>query len=73
MRCVLVEVSDEIYHHFTEVLGNFPKNQVRIQEEFDNDNFFSAEDDIAYQKALKELDNGETVSLEDLKEELLNV
>ncbi len=73
MRCLLVEVSDEMYHHFTEIIGKFPKDQVRIREPLNDDDYFSADDDKAYRKALKELENGEAISLEDLKKELLNV
>jgi hypothetical protein len=36
------------------------------------DDFFSEDDELAYQEALKELENGETISLEELNSIIKN-
>ena len=71
MRKILVEINEDSYQDFVGLISSIPKDKIRLWEEINYDDFFSEEDNEAYQKALRELKQGEAISLEDIKKEML--
>lgn len=71
MKRILVEINDESYGHFIDLVSTLPKDKIHLWEAVDRDDFFSEEDNKAYEKALKELRLGQAISLDDFRNERL--
>jgi hypothetical protein len=65
MQTVILEISDDVKDVILSFLRILPSDTITIYEEVDN--FFTEEDAVAYQTALIEKNEGESISLETLK------
>jgi len=70
MKRVLVEINDDTYKKFLDTIIKLPDDKIRFWEEIDKDDFFTADDNKAYQKAIEELKQGKAISLNMIKKEL---
>jgi len=66
MKTLTLNIEDSIFDEFIIYLNQKYSTKINIIE----DDIFTVEDEEAYNKAIKELENGEAISLEQLKEEL---
>ncbi|KJU81789.1 hypothetical protein MBAV_006013 [Candidatus Magnetobacterium bavaricum] len=66
MKRLVVDIDEGIYDKVMWFLNQIPKDKVEIID----DTLFTQEDEEAYEIALKELENNETLSLEELEKEL---
>ena len=69
MKRIVLEVNESVIDKFMWLLKHFSRDEVEI---VDDDTLFTREDNAAYEKAKKELERGEAISLEELKKELSN-
>ena len=70
MKRVLVEINDDTYKKFLDIIIKLQDDKIRFWEEIDKDDFFTADDNKAYQKAIEELKQGKAISLNMIKKEL---
>ncbi|MEA3475595.1 MAG: hypothetical protein U9R23_04020 [Candidatus Cloacimonadota bacterium] len=70
MKRVLVEINDDSYNKFLDTISKLPDDKIRFWEEIDKDDFFTADDNKVYQKAIEELKKGRAISLNKIKKEL---
>ncbi|MBP7551997.1 MAG: hypothetical protein KA885_01120 [Spirochaetes bacterium] len=66
MRTIVIETTDKSYNQVINLIKKIPD----IKYYDDEDDVFTEEDEKAYIKAKKELENGETKSWDELKKEL---
>ena len=72
MKTICIEVKDDIFTKVVNFLRLLPEDSLRIQIG-DPDDIFSKEDEKAYNKAIRELQEEEAISLDQAKQELLGV
>ena len=72
MRTICLEVKDDIFKKVLDFLRLLPKDSFRVRVD-EADDIFTAEDEKVYKKSIRELRNGEAISLEQAKRELLGV
>lgn len=72
MKTIVIEADDQIYKEIVKFLRNYPNDKVEFYND-PSDTMFTEENRKQYQKALNELEQGETISLQDLKREKYNV
>ncbi|MES0336610.1 MAG: hypothetical protein SFH39_09735 [Candidatus Magnetobacterium sp. LHC-1] len=68
-RLVLDIIDEGIYNNVRWFLNQIPKDKLEIVDDI----LMDQEDEKAYEIAMKELENNETISLDQLKKELLDV
>ncbi|MBF0608706.1 MAG: hypothetical protein HQL61_14295 [Magnetococcales bacterium] len=70
MKRLVLDIIDEgIYNNVRWFLNQIPKDKLEIVDDI----LMDQEDEEAYEIAMKELENNETISLDQLKKELLDV
>ncbi|MBF0465922.1 MAG: hypothetical protein HQK88_13525 [Nitrospirae bacterium] len=69
MQQVHIEIDESIYDNVLWFLNQLPKDKIEIID----DTFFTEEDKVSYEKALGELEAKETISLDQLRKELIDV
>ncbi|MDD2716115.1 MAG: hypothetical protein PHW04_09490 [Candidatus Wallbacteria bacterium] len=69
MQTITLKIDDSIYENLLWLLNQFPKKKIRIIEK----PLYTADDEKAYKKAVRELEQGEALSLNELKKELQDV
>jgi len=70
MKRVLVEINDDSYNKFLDTISKLPDDKIRFWAEVDKDDFFTADDNRDYQKAIGELKKNRAISLNKIKKEL---
>ena len=70
MKRVLVEINDDSYNKFLDTISKLPDDKIRFWEEVDKNDFFTADDNRVYQKAIRELKKDKAISLDKIKKEL---
>ena len=69
MKKLVLEINDSVMDRFLWLLKHFSRDEVVI---VDDDAIMTREDRAAYEKAKKELEKGEAVTLDELKKELIH-
>lgn len=72
MKTICIEVKDDIFTRVLDFLRLMPKDSFRVRVD-EADDIYTEEDEKAYKRAIRELKNGEAISLEQAKKELLGV
>ena len=72
MKTICLEVKDDIFNKVLDFLKLLPKDSINVRVD-DADDIFTVEDEKVYKKSIRELRNGEAISLEQAKKELLGV
>ena len=72
MRTICLEVKDDIFNKVLDFLRLLPKDSFRVRVD-EADDIFTEEDEKVYKKSIRELRNGEAISLEQARKELLGV
>ena len=72
MKTIVIEADDQTYNEIFKFLKHYPNDKVKFYND-PNDIIFTEENRKQYQKALNELEQGETISLQDLKSGKYNV
>ena len=72
MKTICLEVKDDIFNKVLDFLKLLPKDTINVRVD-DADDIFTVEDEKVYKKSIRELRNGEAISLEQAKKELLGV
>ena len=66
MKTIVIEANENIYHDIISFLDSYPDKELKFYNDL-HDDALSEENKIAHQKAVKELESKQTISLEDLK------
>ncbi|MBF0317949.1 MAG: hypothetical protein HQL04_07215 [Nitrospirae bacterium] len=69
MKRLVLDIDEGIYDNLMWFLNQIPKDKVEIIDDI----LMDQEDEEAYEIAMRELENDETISLDQLKKELLSV
>lgn len=72
MRTICLEVKDDIFNKVLDFLRLLPKDSIKVRVD-ETDDIFTKEDEKVYKKSIRELRNGDAISLEQAKKELLGV
>jgi len=72
MKTICLELKDDIFYKVLDFLKLLPKDSIKVRVD-DADDIFTVEDEKVYKKSIRELRNGEAISLEQAKKELLGV
>jgi hypothetical protein len=72
MKTICLEVKDDIFNKVLDFLKLLPKDSINVRVD-DADDIFTVEDEKVYKKSIRELRNGEAISLEQAKKELIGV
>jgi len=69
MKTIVIEANDNIYNDIITFLGSYSDKELKVYNDL-HDDILSEENKTAHQKALKELENKQTISLEDLRSKM---
>lgn len=72
MKTIRLEVRNDIFSKVLDFLRLLPEDSFKVRVD-EPDDIFTEDDKKAYEKAVSELQNGEAVSLDQAKKELLGV